>query len=141
VAFIREQGRAPRSAGMIRPAFAALGLTLAPLAAAHAAPGDMSVAVFLAKADGLRAKGPMALFSSDIKLLKAEGQAAGEAYRARLTREQAAGTPSSCIPRGAKVGSDQVMAHLNTYPAAARPATTMRTAMADYFMRTYPCRR
>ena len=100
----------------------------------------MSVAAFLAKADGLRAKGPLALFSPDIRALKAEGQAAGEAYRARLTREQAAGTPSSCIPRGTKVGSDQVLTHLRAYPAAARAGTTMRTAMADYFIRTYPCR-
>ena len=46
---------------------------------AAAAAGDMSVATFLAKADALKAKGPLALLSSDIKLLQGEGQAAGAA--------------------------------------------------------------
>jgi len=103
--------------------------------------GNMSVATFLAKADSLRAKGPFALMSSDYKLLKAEGTAAGEAYGARLRQERAAGRPSSCPPQGTRPTSNQVLAHLRTYPVAARPATTMRAAMADYFIRTYPCPR
>ena len=58
----------------------ALALTIGLLAApALAAGGDMSVATFLAKADALKAKGPMALFSPDIKVLQQEGQAAGMA--------------------------------------------------------------
>jgi len=103
--------------------------------------GNMSVATFLAKADSLRAKGPFALMSSDYKLLKAEGTAAGEAYGARLRQERAAGRPSSCPPQGTRPTSNQVLAHLRTYPVAARPATTMRAAMADYFIPTYPCPR
>ena len=59
-------------------------LLLASATAANAATGDMSVATFLAKVDALKAKGPMALFSSDIGLLKNEAYAAGRAYRARL---------------------------------------------------------
>jgi hypothetical protein len=120
----------------------AVALTTATLAAvpAHAAGGDMSVATFLSKADALKAKGAMALFSPDIKVLKAEGQAAGEAYRSRLVAERAAGKPSSCPPKGATVSSDQVLSHLRTYPAPARPRVTMRTAMADFFIKTYPCR-
>lgn len=109
----------------------------APLAAA---PGDMNVAAFLAKADALKAKGAMALFSSDFKLLQAEGNAAGDAYRTRLNAERAAGRPSSCPPKGAKVGSDQLLAHLRTYPEAQRPRTSMKQAMADFFTRSYPCR-
>lgn len=108
---------------------------------ALASDGNMSVATFLAKADALRAKGPFALMSSDYKLLKAEGTAAGEAYGARLRQERAAGRPSSCPPQGTRPTSNQVLAHLRSYPAAARPGTTMRTAMADYFIRTYPCPR
>lgn len=115
----------------------AAGLIAAP---AHAAGGDMSVAAFLSKADALKAKGAMALFSPDIKVLQAEGQAAGEAYRSRLVSERAAGKPSSCPPKGAKVSSDQVLSHLRTYPAPARPRVTMRSAMADFFIKTYPCR-
>jgi hypothetical protein len=112
-------------------------LTAAP---ALAGPGDMSVAAFLAKVDGLKAKGMMAMFSGDIKVLKAEGMAAGEAYKKRLAAERTQGRPSSCPPKGSTVNSDQLIAHLNTYAPAVRPATSMKTAFADYFIKTYPCR-
>jgi len=100
----------------------------------------MSVASFLAKADALKARGAMALFSSDIKQLRTEGQAAGAAYRARLDAERKAGKPSSCPPKGTRVNSDQLLAFLRTYPESVRSRTTMRAALADYFIRTYPCR-
>ena len=118
------------------------GLLVAALTAgaAQAATGAMPVAVFLAKADALKAKGLGALGSPDIGLLKAEGQAAGQAYRARLQAERAAGKPSSCPPKGAKVNSRQLIAHLRSYPEAARARTDMRTAMADFFIKTYPCK-
>ncbi|MFM5924637.1 MAG: hypothetical protein ACKOPG_10690 [Novosphingobium sp.] len=112
-------------------------LTAAPLAAA---PGDMNVATFLAKADALKAKGMGALFSSDMKLLQGEGQAAGEAYRTRLNAERAAGKPSSCPPAGTKVSSDKLLAFLRTYPEPVRPRVSMKQAIADYFARTWPCR-
>jgi hypothetical protein len=109
--------------------------------AALAAPGDMSVATFLTKADALKAKGPAALFSSDIGLLKSEGKAAGEHYKARLKRERAEGRPSSCPPQGVKVNSDELMTFLRTYPAATRPKVSMKQAMADFFIKKYPCRK
>lgn len=109
-------------------------------APALAAPGDMSVATFLAKADVLKAKGAMALFSSDYKLLQAEGQAAGQAYRTRLAGERTAGKPSACPPASAKVNSDQLIGHFRTYPAARRGSITLKTAVADYFIKTWPCR-
>jgi hypothetical protein len=102
--------------------------------------GDMSVATFLAKADALKAKGIMALGSSDIGLLRSEGQAAGQAYKARLEGERKAGKPSSCPPKGTKVQSDKLMAFLRTYPEPVRPRTTMKAAIADYFIKTYPCK-
>jgi hypothetical protein len=120
--------------------FAAVVTTLTLAAPALAAAGDMNVATFLAKAEALEKKGAMALLSSDLKLLREEGSAAGAAYRARLERERAAGKPSSCPPKGSRVDSDTLLAHLRTYPAASRPAITMRTAMADLLIKTYPCR-
>ncbi|MBA4161006.1 MAG: hypothetical protein C0515_02735 [Novosphingobium sp.] len=117
--------------------------TLAILAlptALYAAPGEMNVATFLAKADALKAKGAMALFSSDINVLKAEGTAAGEAYRARLAKERATGRPSSCPPKGANVNSSDLLNHLRGYPAAAKPKVSMKQAMADFFIKKYPCR-
>jgi hypothetical protein len=119
-------------------AIAVLALTAVP---AFATDGTMNVATFLAKADALRAKGPFALMSSDYKLLRAEGTAAGESYRARLRQERAAGSPSSCPPQGVSVNSNELISHLRTYPAAARPTTTMRTAIADFFVRKWPCPR
>lgn len=118
-----------------------LALAVAFPAAALAAPGDMSVASFLAKADGLRAMGPAALFSSDYSLLQKEGKAAGANYKARLNRERAAGKPSSCPPEKAGFSADQLLDHLRTYPAPARPRISMNQAVADYFIRKYPCRR
>ncbi|WP_374285491.1 hypothetical protein [Novosphingobium sp.] len=118
----------------------ALCLALLAASPALAAAGEMSVATFLAKADALKAKGAMALFSPDIKVLQQEGQAAGMAYKAQLDAERAQGRPSSCPPKNPKVSSDQVLAHLRTYPAAQRPAVTMRAAIGDMFKKTWPCR-
>jgi hypothetical protein len=115
-----------------------LALLLA--APASATNGEMSVAAFLSKADALRAKGLMALASPDIKLLRAEGQAAGSAYGVRLQQERAAGKPSSCPPKGTRPTSNEVLGHLRTYPADKRPSISMKAAMADYFIRNYPCR-
>ena len=124
---------------MRRKAITILG-ALALTTPAIAAPGDMSVATFLTKADALKAKGPMALFSSDMSLLKNEGMAAGAAYKSRLGQERAAGRPSSCPPAGVKVDSDKLISFLRSYPEPARPRTSMKMAIADYFTRTYPCR-
>jgi hypothetical protein len=117
----------------------ALAATFCLTAPAFAAGGDMSVAQFLSKADALKAKGAMALFSDDMGLLKKEGEAAGTNYRNRLAGERAKGKPSSCPPKGTKVNSDQLLAFLRTYPEAMRPRTTMNTAIADYMIRHYPC--
>jgi hypothetical protein len=118
----------------------AVALVLALATPALAAPGDMSVATFLSKAEALKQKGVMAMMSSDLGVLKREGTAAGAAYRERLTRERAAGKPSSCPPAGTRVNSDQLLAHLKTYPVSARAGVSMKTAMADYFIKTWPCR-
>lgn len=117
-----------------------LAATMAFASPLLAAPGDMNVATFLGKADALKAKGAAALFSSDIKVLRTEGQAAGEAYRVRLNAERAAGKPSSCPPKGTRVNSDKLLAFLRTYPETVRPRLSMKQAMADYFIRNYPCR-
>jgi hypothetical protein len=124
---------------MMKRAVLAIAASLTICTPAFATTGEMSVASFLAKADALRAKGPMALFSSDFKLLKQEGEAAGAHYRERLMQERAAGKPSSCAPKGVRPSNDQFIAFLRSYPEAARPRTPMREAMAGYFIKTYPC--
>lgn len=126
---------------MRSPVLLAAPILLAALAQpALAAAGDMNVATFLAKADALQAKGVGALLSSDFKLLQSEGKAAGAAYRARLKTEGAQGHPSSCPPAEARVNSNQLLAHLRSYAPAVRAGTSLKTAMADYFIKTWPCR-
>jgi hypothetical protein len=107
---------------------------------AVAGPGDMNVATFLAKADALKAKGLGAIGSPDIKLLYGEANAAGKTYRAALAADKKAGrAPHSCPPKKAALNSDQLLAHLRTYPAAVRPKTTITTAMFDVMKKRYPC--
>lgn len=120
-------------------ATALIGLSLTVPAAA--APGDMNIATFLAKANALKAKGMAALFSSDIGVLKSEAMAAGQAYQARLMQERASGKPSSCPPQGTKVNSTQFIAHLESYPIAARQSTNLKQAIADMFSKRYPCQK
>lgn len=115
---------------------AALGLAGAPLLAD---PGPISVASFLAKADALMAKGPMALFSPDVKLLRGEAEAAIQLYKQRLHGEKAAGQPSSCPPERITFRQSQMLSHLRQYPATVRPVTSLRSAIADLVIKTWPC--
>ncbi len=104
------------------------------------AAGDMSVATFLSKADALRAKGIGALGSPDIGLLKKEAEAAGATYRARIVSDKSTGKPPhSCPPKKASMNSNELLAHLRSYPAAVRPKTTITAAMFDLMKKRYPC--
>ena len=126
---------------MFKRGITTLAGTLALSAPALAAPGDMNVGLFLAKADALRAKGAMAMLSDDIEVLKDEGKAAAEAYKARLIKERAAGRPSSCPPQGTGLDSNELLGFLKSYPANVRPRVSMKQAMAEFFIKKYPCRR
>lgn len=104
------------------------------------AAGEMSVATFLSKADALKAKGLGALGSPDIKLLRREAEAGGAIYRARLQSDKAAGKPPhSCPPTKTSMNSDQFLNHLRSYPVAARPKTSITTAVFDLMKKRYPC--
>ena len=107
---------------------------------AISAAGDMKVDTFLAKADALKAKGMLALASSDIGVLKAEGKAAGEAYRARIKSDKAKKLPPhSCPPAKAALKSDDLLAHFRTYSAAQRKQISVNAAFADMMKKRYPC--
>lgn len=113
----------------------AAALALMVPVAAHA----MSVAEFLGKADVLKDKGMMAMFSGDIALLKAEVQSAATAYRADVT---AGRPPKSCPPpKGSiKMDSDELMANFRTIPAAQRATTSVRAAFTNYMAKRFPCK-
>ncbi len=104
------------------------------------AQAEMSVATFLAKADGLKAKGVMAMMSSDIGLLKDEMKVATTAYRTQINADKAAGrTPHSCpVPKG-KMDSDELMAYFRTIPAARQPKISVKTAFFGMMKQKYPC--
>jgi hypothetical protein len=99
----------------------------------------MTVADFLSKADALKAKGMMAMLSSDVGLLKAEIQTAAAAYRSDVA---AGKPPTSCPPPkgSAKMSSDELIANFRTIPAAQQKATSVRAAFANYMAKRFPCK-
>jgi hypothetical protein len=118
-----------------RGAITAAGVAVILPAAAH----TMTVADFLGKADALQAKGMMAMFSSDIGLLKAEIKNASVAYRADVT---AGKPPRSCPPAigTVKTSSDELLAAFRTVPPAERTRLSVRAAFANYMAKRFPCK-
>ena len=115
----------------------AIAALSAPVAAAT---GEMTVATFLGKYEALKKKGLFALGSPDVGLLKAEGQAAGEAYIARLKADRAAGRPPhSCAPSGGRLSQNEFISGVQKYPVASRGQVTLKMAVADLMKKKYPC--
>jgi len=115
---------------------AAALLAAAPVTAASA----MNVADFLLKADALEKKGMMALFSSDLKLLKGEVEAAGMQLRSqRLAAQKAGRNPAYCHPAKGGMSPQELVALLRTIPPAQRPRTELKDGLRTVFARKYPC--
>ena len=115
-------------------------LMLSLVAASPAVAQNMPVSTFLAKADALKAKGAMALFSSDVGLIKQEVQAAALSYRNDRKASEAAGKPKEvCPPEKGSMNSDEIMNAFRAVPEAARPRTTVKQAWVAYMKRKYPC--
>ena len=114
------------------------GLALLMLPAAASA---MPVSTFLAKAEALKKKGPLAIFSGDLKLLTKQIEADGAALRAQNKAAAAAGRRKAyCTPgAGVKIGQKEVLDAMNAVPPAKRMSTTTQEAMRDYFARRFPC--
>ncbi len=118
-----------------------LGLLMvaAPLAPAQAQ--TMSVAEFLAKAEALKAKGAMALFSSDIGRLKNEITNSGKQLRAeRLAAQKAGRKPAFCPPEKGKgsINSDELLGHFQSIPPAQR-SVSVKAGFAGLMRKKYPC--
>ena len=107
-----------------------------------AAPASaMSVADFMAKVNALKAKGPMALFSSDIGVLKAEGMAAGQSIRNDQEAALAAGRPPvTCVPKGSKVSSNELLAYFGKIPPAQQRSMSVKQGMLGLLRQKWPCR-
>ncbi|HEY0311729.1 MAG TPA: hypothetical protein VGC56_04465 [Allosphingosinicella sp.] len=113
-------------------------LALLPLASAHA----MDVATFLAKADALQKKGMMALFSGDLKVLKAEIQESGTRLEAEIKAARAAGRRTAfCAPGDrAAINSNELLASFRTIPPAQRSHVQVKDALRTFLAHKYPCR-
>ena len=101
--------------------------------------GAMSVADLLSKADALQAKGMMALFSSDFRLVKADVISGFKAWHAQITPPGR--PPNACPPQGdQKMSSDEILAMLKAVPVAQRGATSTADALVAALNRRFPCR-
>lgn len=111
---------------------AALGLA-APATAA------MTVDTFLAKIAGLKAKGPLALFSSDIGLLKRESAAAVESIAADKKARAAAGKPPlNCASDTTRMSASEMIAGLRQIPPHDRHIP-LQDGFSRVIAKKYPC--
>jgi len=118
-----------------------LGLAALLVAAPLNAASPMSVATFVVKAKALERKGPMALLSSDLKLLT--NQVKGDFTQIRTERlaARAAGKPTAfCPPEGGtKLNNRDIMGAMEAIPATERARTDTRTALRAFLVRRHPC--
>ncbi|HZF42491.1 MAG TPA: hypothetical protein VEZ48_03705 [Sphingomonadaceae bacterium] len=99
----------------------------------------MPVSTFLTKAEALKKKGPMALFSGDLGVLKKEMQVSGGQIKAeRLAAEKAGRKPDFCPPAKASMNSDELLNHLRAIPAGQR-GVPFKAAYKSFLVRKFPC--
>ena len=104
---------------------------------------NMNTEVFHKRAQALKKKGAMALFSrGEIKTLMKEVQAAtGVARQRRLASVKAGQTPRYC-PTEAKgsMGSSELMERIAAIPPAERAKIDMTEAMTRILADKFPCK-
>lgn len=125
----------------MRLALMAAGAALLVPAAASAQ--SMNAESFLQRANKLKAKGPLALFSrGEIKVLMNEGQASGKAASARNKADKVGGRPTRfCPPTGPQsMNSDEYMTRLAAIPRTTRQRIDMTEATTRIMAAKFPCR-
>lgn len=104
------------------------------------APGEMSVAAFLARADAVMRFGPLALATPEAHRLKGEVVATAKRYKARIDAARRAGRrTTSCPPESGTLTPQEWLAHLRSYPARVRPKLSLRAAFDALMKKRYPC--
>src|SRR3546814_14171460 len=82
------------------------------------APGDMSVAAFLARANAVTRLGPLAMATPEAYRLKNGVIATARRYKARIDAQRLAGrTTTSCPPESGTLTPGEWLAPLNGHPA------------------------
>lgn len=120
-------------------------LAIAALLALVAAPAmaqSMNAETFHQRAQALKNKGALAVFSrGEIKALMKEVQAAAKAAREmRLAAEKAGRPPPYCPPGGkGAMDSDEYMRRLSAVPSAERARMTMTEATMRMLAVKHPC--
>ena len=103
--------------------------------------GDMPLPTFLEKASSLESRGPLALFSSDLKLLEKEVKGSAADYRAQLESDAKAGRRSdACPPKGMAISSDELLAHFRSIPTSRRQRMTVADGFRHFIRTRHPCR-
>ena len=104
---------------------------------------SMPLETFVQKGNALKKKGPLALFSGDLKLLQQEMGRTANALRAeRLAAAKAGKTPAYCPPdSGVKLDAKDILTSFNAIPAAQRARMTSKDGFRQYMARKFPCRR
>lgn len=121
----------------MRYVLSALFLISVPSAARRAQ--TMPVATFVAKADALKKKGPLALFSGDYSRLKAEVNNSAKALGAeQLAARKAGRKPATCMPKDISIGTDELLGHFRAI-SRAQQGVSVKTAFASFANKKYPC--
>lgn len=102
----------------------------------------MPVSTFLTKAAALKKKGPLALFSGDMKLLTNQVKADAGKIREERLAAKAAGRPTAFCPpeSGTKLTDKDILAAMEAVPSGQRATTDTRTALRNFLARRHPCK-
>ena len=102
----------------------------------------MPASLFLKKADALRARGPFALFSADLKTLQFEAEAAGDELHLEHAERMASHQPTDwCAPVTKYLGPRELIEGMHALPRADLDRMDIKQAMRAIFTRDYPCPR
>lgn len=100
----------------------------------------MDVQTFITKADALKAKGALALFSGDLKKLTNQVKADAAALRSENQALSAAGKRKAyCTPDKFGMDEEEVLRAMRAVPVERRASTTTKMALRDHLARRYPC--
>jgi len=124
---------------MFRHSLSGAALLLA--ATAGAATPERSTEAFYREAVALRDKGAMAIFSSRLKPVMQEGQAAGVNARDQRRAAVARGEhPNYCPPVKGALDSGELLGLLGRIPADERGRLPLSQGMARAFAMKWPCK-
>ena len=111
------------------------------VSAAAAPSAPLPVSTFLGKVAALKKKGPLALFSGDIKLLMNQVKTDSAQLRAENKALEAARNPKHyCAPEKSSLKDKDLLAALEQVPVAQRPRTSTKEAFRAYLARRFPCK-